>query len=515
MKYKNRQKLLLLFIILMMPGTGITTVFSADYYVATDGSDSTGNGSELNPWATITFALDSVPDASVILVQPGIYEGRIRIRGTFPSGVTVKSSVPYAALLRSSEKVISAYTHLTGCSGITIEGFEMEHTGPGADPLMIHIDGNGDGSVSHLTFRNNIFHDSYNNDILKINNSTHDIVVEGNMFYNQTGSDEHIDINSAANITVQDNVFFNDFEGSGRTNNNNTSSYIVIKDSNQNDDLYLGSRNIVVKRNIFFNWQGSSGCNFVLAGEDGHPYFEAFDILVENNLMLGNTSNIMRTSVGVKGCRNIVFRHNTISGDLPSLAYAMRLNQEGSNLANENIQFYGNIWSDPTGSMGATTLGGNDDFSDTPPGETTSFTLDTNLYWNGGENIPMDPGELVNYTDDINRVIGNPLLSGQAGLIIPRWNRAGGVFVDGSTNIRQVFVSLVMLYGVPLSGGAARDTANPAYSPMEDILGNPRNIDVGPDIGAYEALVPLPSMSLAGMILLVTVMGIIIFYWHD
>ena len=40
------------------------------YYVATNGSDTTGDGSSGNPWATISHALDNnnVPDDSLILV---------------------------------------------------------------------------------------------------------------------------------------------------------------------------------------------------------------------------------------------------------------------------------------------------------------------------------------------------------------------------------------------------------------------------------------------------------------
>ena len=458
---------------------------AGSYWVATDGNNDTGDGSEGAPWASITFALDAVPDASTILVKPGLYTGRIRIRGTFPVGVLVKSSVAYAAQLRHSGTVITAYTDGRGCEGITLEGFDIAHEGPGAGALVVHVDGAGDGSVSRITFRDNVIHDSFNNDLLKINNATREIVVEANMFYNQTGSDEHIDANSVDEVVIQDNVFFNDFEGSGRVNTGQTSSFIVVKDSNQGDDIYTGSRNVTVRRNVFLNWQGSTGTTFLLLGEDGHPIFESFDVLVENNLMLGNSSDVMRTAFGVKGGRDITFRHNTITGDLPSLAFAMRLNSEGSNPANERIHFYNNIWSDATGSMGANS-GGSDDFSDTPFGETTSFDLRSNLYWNGGNSIPEDSGELINYTDDLAGIVGDPGLVGFGGLVLPRLEPGmAPIFADGSISIREAFVHLVNGYGRLGGDSAALGAADSSFAAAEDILGNPR--DEFPEIGAWEA----------------------------
>jgi hypothetical protein len=452
------------------------------FWVATDGDDGSGDGSSGAPWATIEHALSQVPDGSLILVRPGTYNGRVRLDESFAAGVTVRSELPYRARLRHSATVVTCYTG----QGIALEGFDVAHSGPGAGALVIQIQDllAGADRVERITIRDNVIHDSWNNDLLKINNGAGDVEVVGNLFYNQAGSDEHIDINSVTGVVVRDNVFFNDFAGSGRPVGNDTSSFIVIKDSNGSDDGVLGAEGITVRRNVFLHWEGSTGSNFVLLGEDGQPYYEARDVLVENNLMLGDGPNTMRAPFGVKGSRDVVFRHNTIVGDLPSLAYAMRFNLEGANLVIDNVACRHNVWSDPTGTMGAVAGGGANDFSDTPPGETQNWVLERNLYFNGGQPIPEDAGELINYTDDASRLVADPGLPAAVGITLPRWLPGGNVFADGSASIRGVFERLVAVYGTFPSSSPLRDAALPGHSPADDVLGRPR--DGSPDLGAWE-----------------------------
>ncbi|MBV6415190.1 MAG: hypothetical protein OMOMHJEC_03045 [Xanthomonadales bacterium] len=451
------------------------------FYVATTGVDTPAGGTLAAPWATITYALDRVPDQSTILVRPGQYTGRIRIRGNFPVGVSVRSELPYQARLRAAEAVLTIYNDNADIQGITIEGFDIAHSGAGAAALVVQIQDGFATQTSRITLRDNILHDSFNNDILKINNGASQIRVVGNLFYNQSGSDEHIDINSVDDVIVEDNVFFNDFAASGRPNANDTSSYVVVKDSNGGDDEYLGARNVVIRRNVFLNWQGSTGSGFLLFGEDGTANFEVFDSRAENNLLLGNAANTMRSPLGVKGSRDLVFRHNTVLGNLPANAYATRINREGDNPPIEAIRFAHNAFADGAGTM--------TDFSDTLPADLSTVrpsTLVRNAYWNAGSALPHDPGDMLNISGDATRVTADPLLPDPATVPTPWWNPAQNQFNGGHARIRDAFVALVEAYARPAAGSALIGAATAgADVPPDDILGRPRPAN-GADLGCYE-----------------------------
>ncbi len=450
--------------------------------------DDANPGTLAQPWATLDHASANAPDNNcTVWFKDGAYTGTHSLYERFNTRVIFKAVNPYKAVLQYGGTTVKLF----GARNMTFEGFEFRHSGPGAEALVVQVQKNNGDWSENITFRNNIFHDSYNNDLLKINNGARFITVEHNVFYNQTGHDEHMDVNSVTDVVIQDNIFFNDFAGSGRANNNDTGSFIVVKDSNAGDDGQIGSERITVRRNVFLNWQGSSGSNFVLVGEDGQPFHEARDVRVENNLMIGNALNDMRAAFGVKGGKNITFANNTVAGDLPSLAYAFRLNLEVDNPPSENVFFHNNIWADPAGTMGAEAAGGINEFSDGSPSETLNLILDNNLYWNGGAAIP--PGEQVApLVDDARRVVADPLLNtDHAAITLPRWN--GSSFASGSASIRQEFERLVNQYGAIPHASPAHARADPAFAPADDILGRPRG--GAPALGAYEKRLSLSGAS--------------------
>ena len=455
---------------------------AADVHVGLGGSDATGDGSPGNPWATIDFALDQVASGDRILVGPGTYDGRLRLDREFDPPVTLRAEPRYRAKLQHDGG--AAIVVFTG-RNIVVEGFEITHAPGNTGALVVQVQdllgavsgsaGGTDPVVSGIVFRDNIIHTSTDNDLLKINNGAENVLVQGNLFYDQSGSDEHIDVNSVIGVTIEDNVFFN------TAARPDTSSFIVVKDSNGSDDTVQGSRDITIRRNVFVNWNGSGGQSFVRFGEDGTAFFETDGAVVENNLMLGNSPDLMRASLTIQGSNDIVIRNNTVAGDLPSRSFAGRLITGGANPPNANLVFTQNIWSDPTGTMGSEAFSGVDLF-DAPAGQTASALLEANLYFNGGNAIPPDNGQALRFADDASPVVGDPLLPDNSGVIAPIWT--GSQFADGSTTIREVFERLVVEYGTPPPGSPAIDAGDPLLSSAEDSLGRPRG--AAPDLGAIE-----------------------------
>lgn len=436
-------------------------------------------GTSTKPWASLEHAVNSIPDLScTVYVNNGTYKGRNRITRRFDSMTNFKAVEPYGPIFESDGMVVD----INGAKNLRFEGFEFRHSGTGESPQVVKVDRAGDVWSENIIFYNNIFHDSNNDDLLKIHNGARFITVSNNLFYNQMDSEQHIDVNSVTDITISDNIFFNDFSGSGRNNPGNTKAFIVIKDSNQNDDGLIGARRVHVKRNIFLNWQGGSAESFIQVGNDGKPYFEAQDVQIENNLFLGNSADKVGSVFGVRGARDVIFNNNTIVGDMPcTSAYAFRIGVSGENPKNENIAFYNNIWSDPTGTMGSDLDETQCTFSDGKKENVNSLILENNVYWNDDEAIPdglVDP-----LKQDNNALVGDPQIPTTYGpLILPRWD--GNLFLSGMQSIRQEFLRLVGQYGQVGSSSIAARAADPEFTPKDDILGRKR--DDSPEVGAFE-----------------------------
>lgn len=476
---------LAMLLVLLIGGPGAAPQVQAqscEYWAAPApvGSD-TNPGSFTQPWATLDYASAQVfargGSNCTVWFKDGLYTGTSDLHERFATPTRFRAVHPYRAIFENDGVVVE----LSAARNLSLEGFEIRHSGPGAGALLMYISG-ADGLWSEqISLFDNIIHDSYNNDLIKIHNGVRFMTIANNILYNQGPGEEHLDINGVDDITVADNIFFNDFTGSGRNDGADVHSFITIKDSSGNPSGLLGSRRIVVRRNVFLNWEGRRD-TFIQVGNDGKPYYEAVGVRIENNLMIGNSPTAVYSLLGVRGVSDLIFVNNTVVGDLPSSAYAFWAATKDLNPLNRQIRLYNNIWADPDGTMGADASKGANKFSTGDPAQTTDLALDNNLYWNGPEPIPSgEPASPL--VDDTRRLIADPLLNyDQTAVVLPRW---GGVaFSSGSSSIRQEFVRLVEHYGAIPAQSAAVGLADPAFAPPDDILGNFRGSE--PDLGAYE-----------------------------
>lgn len=459
---------------------GAAPAADAVYYVATTGNDATGDGSAATPWATVGAAAAKLPDAGgTVIVRDGVYIGSTVLRRKFSGYAVFRAEHPYQAKLQASNGVT---LYFLGAAYIEFTNFEITRGDPGGTyPLNVQID-----SSSSIVLRDNIIHDSYNYDLIKMTSVARNVLIIGNVFYNAYGpAGQHIDVNGCPDVTIRDNIFFADYEGSGQPDNKDSGGFIVVKNSAQ---LAEPTRRTRITSNVFLRYQGGEGRNFICFGEDGSRFYETQDGIAENNLMIGNNTDQMRAPFGVKGAKNIVFRNNTAAGQMYSKNYITRMTAEGYNPPNQSISFLNNIWSNPNGTMSP--------LLDIHPAQNMDVVLLNNVYWNGGKAIPgpTEPS-MVHQTDDAQAILSDPMLGSQAQVILPRW--VGETFLSGAKTVREEFERLVRLYGVPDASSGIVGRSDPAYTPAADILDRPRSGNSDP--GAVDSLAAGPPLRIVAV----------------
>jgi hypothetical protein len=511
---------------------------AAVYYVALDGSDVPDGGSGDKPWKTVRYALEHTPVSGghEIIVRPGSYPSMGYITTRFEKPVLLRAEIPYRTTVQDPAGHRAGY--LYEAKNIIIAGFNIQGNPnwSGAwsqNAYVFQID-----KCRNIVLENNIMHDSYNNDILKLNNYSYDCEIRGNIFYNQQPEPghQHIDANQVYDCVIEDNIFFNDYPVSGRPRSINASGFVVVKSSvlrmqiesreiPLEDALDRGSRNILIARNVFLNWFGRVDQPMILLGEDALPLYEVNNCVVENNLFIHNevyatkeeslqygkdhTANRIGGTWAIKGVNNVIFRANTITGFIQHgwhgynngdghFGYALRIAIESGNLngspagnpPNRNITVSNNIFSVPVksvrgeGQLGII-AGGRKEWL-------INGKIDNNVYYNC--DMPLREGteataaDALTFSMDVHQIVGDPLLETDLSygrVTTPAWNSVTNTIDGGYGTIEQARIGLVNKFGTPRSSESpAHDAADGANMPKRDILYNLRGIRQ--DAGAVE-----------------------------
>jgi parallel beta-helix repeat protein len=119
--------LVLLSVELVIPIVPTVTAASTPpvLYVSPSGSDSTGNGSIVSPYATISNAVAHAPSGSTVVVEPGTYTEMVVV--TVKLALVSQSSQPSDTIVDATAKPIAIAILGSSAAGTVVEGFTAEN----------------------------------------------------------------------------------------------------------------------------------------------------------------------------------------------------------------------------------------------------------------------------------------------------------------------------------------------------------------------------------------------------
>lgn len=265
-----------------VPAMAASTPSAETVYVATTGSDVTGNGTSASPYATIQKALANVASGGTVMVEPGTYSGTgtaeaIPLTSGDTAVVNITQPVTVeAAAGATGAVVIDATGDANGVyidsSGVTVEGLTIKNANNAGLLAM------GKGPLTNLTIQNN--------------------VVEDNA---QVAPPKGGDWEALHLIGVQNSSII----GNTVTNNKDGGLYLT-------DETAPSTGNLIADNTVTNN---AVDCGITLASHvGGHG--------VNNNLVVGNTATgngaagvILATPVPGGSVSNNVIEGNTVSGN--------------------------------------------------------------------------------------------------------------------------------------------------------------------------------------------------------
>lgn len=122
------------------------------YYVATTGSDFSGNGSNTNPWNTISYGISRMAAGDTLIVKRGTYTGTANFIANVPSGIpggytTVMAEAPMEVRIQSNGPTNDGQLKIAG-SYIKVDGFIFDMANNGG---LSHIGTIESGSFNKIT----------------------------------------------------------------------------------------------------------------------------------------------------------------------------------------------------------------------------------------------------------------------------------------------------------------------------------------------------------------------------
>lgn len=322
---------MILFALLLSFLISIQAHAATTYYVATTGSDSTGTGTDVNPWRNPQKCVDAgspLVAGDTCLVKPGTYTDTdnngivVYIRSTAPAGtpsapITLKSETPLGAVLSLPNFAGTTTGIYISQSNYVIEGFDVSGgnpTGASASASGITV-----SAVSNTVIRRNRIHGQGRLSCI-------------NVPFGMAG----MFLNSSNGVTVE----YNRLDGIGRLRNGENG---CVTDKYQHDHgIYSSSAvNVTIRHNVIYDvnrgyplhfYQSGGGThinvfiyNNTISGQSptGQPAGQVLLCNTLNNVQIKNNifespplGYVVQYCISATTNTNVVFDHNLTNGTL-------------------------------------------------------------------------------------------------------------------------------------------------------------------------------------------------------
>jgi len=268
-------------------------------FVATDGNDTSGNGSLVNPYRTISHALSYAPAGSTIILRSGTYSEAVRIR---QSNITIRSmSNEFAKIETPTDNSDVSATVILDVDSDGAKLQRLEIVGGYYYGVMLWTRwdwGESDRTgTSNITIEDCKIHDT-GRDAIKVTPGCDFVTIRRNEIYNSgvrdDGNAEGIDNVNGDFMLVQENYI-----------HNTATNCVYCKG---------GAYGCVIERNLLENC-GSAG---VMVGFDTSPEFFDLEVnpdryenirgIVRNNIIV----NTGLAGIGMYAAKDSVIVNNTL-----------------------------------------------------------------------------------------------------------------------------------------------------------------------------------------------------------
>jgi hypothetical protein len=351
-------------------------------FCSPDGTDVPGAGTEAKPFRSIQYAFTLIGksgDATVILL-----DGQHQRPGSdwqFEKPVVVRAKNLHKATLDR--------LYLHGAKNLVFDGLTVDRKSAPETVNVVHLD----GGTSYCVLRNCIMthgtggHD--NTDALKINDSSHHILIEGNEIFD--GTDEEIDIlQDVHDLVLRRNIVH-------QLNIRKEEALVSNK---------LRANRVMFAGNLFANLNPGASNGALRFGGSEKAGEECRALAAIGNLFVNTTGRGAMTFAGARDCLvadNIFVNHD----DRRTGPVAIYSNYPKGDLGNDGLWVLHNVFYGVSGSRGRAIY-------DFPRADQASYpkryTFSHNLYFSPGGGVPALGAH--NPHTEAGAIIANPLFAG-------------------------------------------------------------------------------------------------------